>query len=282
MRVPSQAKPGRHEIRVTWDYPPKKVPERVFTLDVVNPDWGNTPVDPDVEDFKKKFPGATVAILQQGWPCEAVKSKEFVGCEDASIGSDHFNNGKSRMLKVGKYSVSFVTLIRFDLSGLPKGTTVEAALLKLRSMQCVQPAPVAHRLLRPWSAGNGFNGDVRPGLMIESLTGGGGSPKEGEASWLYSRKPEKWAAAGASAAGQDREAEPLSGREILDAVPAPAPNERRGWVAWDMTKAVKDWVAKPEANFGVVIDRSSYCVFSSSESIDPQCRPKLILVLKKP
>jgi hypothetical protein len=290
VRVPSQAPTGRHEIRITWDFPQRKVPERVFTFDVDNPDFGKPVVDPDAEDLRRKYPDAVTAVLQQGLPCDALGIDSYQGCADVWMNSENSNHGRSRILKTGTYKYDNVALIRFDLARLPKGAKVEAAILKLRTMNGGSATNrLAYRMLRSWEAGTGFNGEERKGLLIENMTGGGTAPKDGECGWLCAKKPDQWGSAGASQPGVDRDAAVLAeGREIPDAVPSPAKGERRAWIAWSVTSAAKGWAENPASNCGVLLDgragkdgKKGFCEFSSAECIDPLWRPKLILTYRK-
>jgi hypothetical protein len=191
----------------------------------------------------------------------------------------------SQVLKTGRYAFDNNALLRFDLATLPKGAKIEAALLKLRSFRGRGGENRAlYRLLRTWEAGKGFNGEVREGLAVESHEPGGLQPKTGESSWWYSTRPTKWGAAGAAKPGVDRSEQPLAtGRLVPDANPAPAKDDFRTWVAWDVTAAAQEWIEKPETNFGVVVDGKSgggYCEFLSSKSFDRCGRPKLIVVYR--
>jgi hypothetical protein len=285
VRVPTHAPSGRHEIRVSWPFPDKKVPERIFTFDVENSDFGKPVVDPDVEALKQKFPAATVAVLQQGQSCEALGLNGYQGVADTWLTSEAYGQGLSQVLKTGRYAFDNNALLRFDLATLPKGAKIEAALLKLRSFRGRGGENRAlYRLLRTWEAGKGFNGEVREGLAVESHEPGGLQPKTGESSWWYSTRPTKWGAAGAAKPGVDRSEQPLAtGRLVPDANPAPAKDDFRTWVAWDVTAAAQEWIEKPETNFGVVVDGKSgggYCEFLSSKSFDRCGRPKLIVVYR--
>lgn len=285
VRVPSHAPTGRHEIRVSWPFPDKKVPERIFTFDVENPDFGKPVVDPDVAALKQKFPAATVAVLQQGQPCEALGLKSYQGVADTWLTSEAYGQGLSRVLKTGPYAFDHNALLRFDLAAVPKDAKIEAALLKLRSFAGRGGQNMAlYRLLRAWGAGMGFNGEIREGLAVESHDAGGKQPKTGESSWWYSTRPDKWGAPGATKPGVDRSEQPLStGRLVPDVNPTPAKDEFRTWVAWDVTAAAQEWVQKPETNFGVVVDGKSgggFCEFLSSEAFDPFGRPKLIILYR--
>jgi hypothetical protein len=285
VRVPTHAPGGRHEIRVSWPFPDKKVPERIFTFDVENPDFGKPVADPDVEALKQKFPAATVAVLQQGQACEVLGLKSYQGVADTWLTSEAYGQGLSYVLKTGPYAFDHNALLRFDLAAVPKGAKIEAALLKLRSFGGRGGENRAlYRLLRAWEAGKGFNGEIRDGLAVESHESGGLQPKPGESSWWYSTRPTKWGAAGAAKSGVDRSEQPLAtGRLVPDANPTPAKDEFRTWVAWDVTAAAQDWMQKPESNFGVVVDGKSgggFCEFLSSEASDLFGRPKLIIIYR--
>jgi hypothetical protein len=277
---------GRHEIRVSWKYKNKTVPDRVFTFDVENPDYGKKIEDPDAAAMRKKFPGATVAVLQQGMPCEALKIKKYQGCRDTHIAGKGNAGGLSH-IKIGVHGRKYNGLIHFDLSMLPKGAKVQAAMLKLRSDAGPSKAGItAYRVLCDWNAGTGRLTKTVGGQVLEQTAGG--SIKKGECGWEFSKMPEKWGASGCSKPGVDREEKALgTEQKTLDkALPSRASSKKKGkrykiWYSWDVTSAAQKWTAEPEKNFGVVLDKKSrYFTFHSSEYFDPPMRPKLILVFK--
>lgn len=284
MRVGSQAKPGRHQIRVTWDYPQRKIPERVFTFDVVNPDFGKPVNDAELAALQARFPGALAAVLQQGMPCQTLGLNGYQGCKDAWMSSEGFAHGASRWLKTGQYKFDHAALLRFDLPALPQGAILESAQLRLHTFLGGRSTDrVAYRMLRAWEAGTSVNAVMQGGFLIESTTAGGNSPKEGECGWMYARRPERWGQPGAAKPGVDREEAPLAaGRPVPD--PASPAGEARAWIVWDVTAAARDWVAAPERNFGLQITtlggKGGMCEFASSESIDPQNRPQLVLIYR--
>jgi len=299
--VPSFMPPGLHEIRVTWKSKEKQVPERTFTFEVVNPEFGKPVVDPDAEALKAKFPGAAVAVLQQGQSSEELGLEAYAGCADAYIVRRDewagWNTGGKHDLVVGIYGDDNRALIRFDLTALPKGAKVEAALLKLRmDAEGHANGKYAYRVLRPWSAGTGRLGPLDENGRIPSATGHTSRDAlPGECAWAAAKLPESWAAPGCEKAGEDREAQALS----ASITPPDAPKEKSGmrkkvWVSWELTAAAKAWAEKPETNHGVLlaVDASrqatwdekcgvtaAYC--RSSDYIDPAMRPKLILVFRK-
>lgn len=306
MSVPSRIPPGRHQIQVRWSHKGKKLPTKVFTFDVENPDYGKPVVDADAEAFKKKFRAATVVVLQRGKPVKQWGGKEYAGCVDAKMTSTHrvsdrnhdwVNYGGTDSLSVGQYGQNQRTLIRFDLAKIPSHATIEAAFLKLRSDRAPgrggkgrQQGKYAYKVLRPWGAGigNGSRWDRKKGKV-----------RAGECSWKTARHPEAWGAQGCDKPGVDREEKPLAA-SFWEGMQ----KDRRGnatplvkvWVKWDITRAVREWVAKPKTNHGLLLavkegegSDLSYADkvarkavhYRSSDYFDPIFRPKLIVVYRR-
>lgn len=306
MDIPSTARSGKHFVTLDFDHQGMK-DRRELHFFVKNP--GGWEKDPDADALRKQFPGATVAVLQQGLPADGLEAAAYAGCADASIlsthevpdrNSDGVNFGGTENLEVGHYGVVRRSLVRFDLSRIPKDARVEAAWLKMYAFQGsgtrtgglgYPQHKLAYRVLRPWGSGTG-NGDLFDRKR--------GQIREGECSWKEARQPEAWGAPGCDKAGVDREARPIS-MSRCDAQPQGARGAlqpvKKVWVKWDLTAAAKDWVAAPVTNFGVLLATTDHkladaygdegtgrtaCEFRSSEYYDPPFRPKLVLVFRKP
>lgn len=264
------------------------MPERHFTFDVENPNYGKSQVDSDTQSLQRKHAGAVVEVFQQGQDCTSLPVKKYEGCKDVWINSLGLNHGKSIYLKVGKYSVDMKSLIKYDLSKLPKNAKIEGAYLKMYSFNIsnAKDMPV-YRMLSSWGAGTGSDSIVLDNLVYEyEKVKFGTVPKEGECSWTYSEKPEKWEGVGVSKTGEDREGAALDrAREIPEKTKIAVKDEARGWVSWDVTKAAKEWVSDPENNFGVLLEKKLegkdvYTQFLSSDHYDKPFRPKLIIFYK--
>ena len=81
---------------------------------------------------------------------------------------------------------------------------------------------------------------------------------------------------------------PLAQSDIAPAVAAPLIDTTNGYKNWDVTSIVKDWVATPGNNRGLLLDSSSKAgsdsnrVFASSEAADATQRPKLVVTYVVP
>lgn len=117
------------------------------------------------------------------------------------------------------------TLLKFDLSGIPKGTYVDSATLELlvghisgTSGQSV----VAYKVLRNW--------------------------KEYEATWNIAETGTNWGTAGCQNTTTDRSS--------ASSGTATESNGVGSWLSFDVTTLVLDWVTTPTSNHGVVLRAS--------------------------
>lgn len=120
-------------------------------------------------------------------------------------------------VSIDGYPFPRVTLMRFDVSAIPPGTTVMSAQLTTGVANTSLDSSPIFELLRPWSA-----------------------PM---ASWTAPSAGAAWAAPGASGAGLDRSAASMG---TVDFTP-PWPFNATG------VAAVQRWVDQPDANFGFTI-----------------------------
>jgi hypothetical protein len=299
--IPSHAKAGPHRITIELKYEALGIQDKVeLIFRVANA--GGFEKDPEAEALKQKFPGAALATLQEGQPCEALKLERYTGCQDAKIHATHnvadrnadfCNWGGTDTVAAGFYGQELRNLIRWDVSALPKTARIEKAVLKLY----MHAAPggkgwphgkAVYRVLRAWGAGIG-NGSIFDKKL--------GRARDGECSWLQARHPnDAWAAPGCNGPGVDREAEPLAVSYCLDQPKnekgAPQPTAQV-WVSFDVTAAVQDWVSKPDSNFGLLLaakggelksseekQGTGAAYFRSANYADPVFRPRLVVVYR--
>ena len=81
---------------------------------------------------------------------------------------------------------------------------------------------------------------------------------------------------------------PLAQSDIGPVVDAPQIDTTLGYKSWNVTSIVKDWVATPGNNKGLLLDSSSKAsadsnrTFASSEAVDANQRPKLVVTYVLP
>lgn len=185
---------------------------------------------------------------------------------------DH-NTGASPELEIGRFEGADANddtsvLLRFDLSGLPPGTTAVAAEVHVAVLGADGGEPTrtisAFRLRRAWNEGSGV--------------GTNGSPAQnGNVTWFDAKHGQvEWSAPGAAGA-QDRDGAPLDTREV-----PPTPGE----VSWNVFPAVADWLRDPGANAGLLLvdtgarQLSGLIRMASRESPLVSSRPRLVLTLE--
>ncbi|MCD6520811.1 MAG: DNRLRE domain-containing protein, partial [Anaerolineae bacterium] len=144
-------------------------------------------------------------------------------------------------------------LIRADLSMLPPGTTIERAVLTLYetggSANTIQGS--VYGILRDWA--------------VEQTT------------WISATQSTLWGLPGCSEAGTDRDSTPTYQRAIF-----PTWGSFRSYpFDFDVTALVQQWVDDPSSNKGLVIASSegpsAEFTFGSSENVDPEMRPRLLI-----
>jgi len=138
-------------------------------------------------------------------------------------------------------------LIRFDLSGIPTGSTATRATLYLFTNYYQQTTNdllvTLHEVLRPWS--------------------------ELEATWERASSSTPWGREGADDTTSDR-AEAFVASGTIKATYT--------WYSFDITPLVNKWLGSPQSNYGLIILSSGNTQefrFLSSDSVDISRRPKL-------
>lgn len=182
-------------------------------------------------------------VLQEG-------SNGYAGVEDTFINGwsvdTNYGTNTRLLVRSGEWMSA---LLRFDLSGLPAGVSVQEAKLGLYVSGRSNTNPITmevYRLRRPW--------------------------REMEATWNLARAGDAWGVPGAKAAGTDLDSAPLSRLQM---------NGISTWAEWDITAAVRDWLAAPASNFGVIVKSFDLAGVQynilSSESGNVTLRPRLTI-----
>jgi hypothetical protein len=125
-------------------------------------------------------------------------------------------------------------LVSFNVSGIPSGSTIKSALLRLYAervdSKTTNPKSIgAYALARTWQEGNNSNG----------------------ATWIKyaSGASKNWTTAGGDAPGP-LIATGVEEKSGLSPLPLDFSN---GWVTWDLTAQVQAWVNAPTSNNGVLL-----------------------------
>jgi hypothetical protein len=147
--------------------------------------------------------------------------------------------------------------IQWDLSPLPPDITVTNATLGLF-----------------YAAESGGGGTSTYKVSVAKVTGV--DPDLGLANWNTFDGVTPWSAGG-DGGGAD-----LAAPESFALV-----SKTHGWVTWDVTKMVQEWLAAPETNHGMAVDADNSAIadsnryFASREYPDLYPRPQLIVTYKK-
>lgn len=187
-------------------------------------------------------------IFQQG-------TNGYAGVQDTCMSFwDQTTNYHTKITLPIHYSYNEIvaSLIRFDLTSIPRHAQVESATLSLyASYRSIADDIVAsiYRMRRPWIAN--------------------------QATWQIASTGQPWGGGGANDTTVDRDGTPLD-QKILT---------RTGtWYDFNITGAVRDWVAQPSANYGLAIkgyiNRSVQYDFVSSDYTNVSLRPKLTIVYR--
>lgn len=190
-------------------------------------------------------------------PLEVVAFQEgeggYAGTTDAtldgwSVGTNYGDKGELLVRAGGIREAA----LRFDLSSLPEGATVQRAVLVLYVGERTNGLPLtldAYELLRPWT--------------------------ERQVTWA-STGTGAWAIAGANGVGSDR-----AGQAAASTTAIIAP----GWVMLDLTDLVAKWAADGSTNQGILLKGTApgaveYAI-RSSEWWQVCRRPRLMVILSQ-
>jgi hypothetical protein len=292
--IPADMPPGRAELVLSMDTPDSylgRVVQRI-PLTIENPDYGKPVKELDfTAALRKEFPADAVVELFQGADLTAWGLGEYDGARDLYIGGEGAAGEFTGAQTVGNFlSYSYDcrndlrvgtvrnkrTLLRFDLSLLPRETRVKKAFLRLMA---VEVKPNVDRTTQVRVLKKRWHED-----LCNAQTAFGDQNMEWFSQW-YHRMPfpvgaevkwEKPFAMGDS----DRVQEPVG--QIAFAA--------TGWDGLDLTATVQKWVAGETPNQGVILElanpqKTDYAVDVNMVSSDnpsfPGLRPRLVLVLEK-
>lgn len=292
--IPADMPPGRAEVVLSMDTPDSylgRVVQRIPVM-IENPDYGK-PIKElaFTADLRKEFPGDTVVELYQGADLAALGLGEYDGVRDLYIGGEGEAGATVGAQVIGSnlsYSydcrndlhVGTVrnkrSLLRFDLSLLPRETKVKKAFLRLMA---VEVKPNVDRTTQVRVLKKRWHED-----LCNAQTAFGDQSMEWHGAW-YFRMPfpigeeVKWEKPYAKGDG-DRVPEPVGTIAFAAA----------GWDGLDLTATVNKWVADETPNLGVIMElanpqKSDYTpdvnMVSSDNPSFPGLRPRLVLVLEK-
>ena len=270
MSIPTIAVTGKHRVLFTYVNKRRNFElSREFTFNVVNDgSWKDTTV---IDALRRK--GRTVAILQQGVPCRELGTESYTGAGDtylhathrvADRNSDFVNYGSIPVLHAGSYGQEARSLLRFDLTGVPKKAVVAEAYLQVYLYNWGgrgngKASFEAYEVLKPWAAGRGVSLYVKDKVLPD------------EASWKCNKHPTPWAKPGADAPGTDRAGAAMSAFDVA--------GKTKLWVTLELDpEVVGRWIAEPGRNNGVLlVGRGRQADFRSAEFEDPPFRPRLVI-----
>jgi hypothetical protein len=190
--------------------------------------------------------------------------------EDTAIGNKSSSllnyGGSPATFAVGSYGIIARSLIRWDISSIPPGSTILSAQMSLYSYQNYTGGIItidAHRVLKPWIEGTLDARNRRIDAPDSSC-------------WTEYGNGATWDVEGADGLN-DRDA----------AIISSATNEDIGWYSWDITEAVQKWVDGEWANNGLLLksdneNSDNLKMFAPSEYQDETFRPSLIIEYMQP
>ena len=200
-------------------------------------------------------PQATTVALQYG-------VRLYFGARDTWIGAANptTTHPTEPFIRVGPTSQGNAArvLISYDLASVPANAEVLGAWLEMHLNGRSNGTPLtvsAHQIRRQWT--------------------------DGTATWHRAMGNQFWEFPGASG-DQDRDATALDVQQL---------DQVAGWVRWDVTNAVRDWLAHPATNWGLLlVGEAAHNVqyqFDSSERVwsgsNPTAgRPRLVITYRLP
>jgi hypothetical protein len=155
--------------------------------------------------------------------------------------------------KRGEHNVANRGFIKWDLSSLPAGITVANATLRLYYVE-------------------GDNRGYNPFYTVSVAKVIGVDPVIPLCTWDTVDGIAPWTG------GEDGGESDLATAESSAGI-----GTTHGWVTWDVTKMVQEWVASPGTNHGMAVDADNFAIhgsnryFASREYPDPNLRPQLVL-----
>lgn len=293
MILPSRVPSGTHEVVVRM----LRVPELggcadfVWPVTVENPFEKNPVTDPAFASLQQQFPDATFATLRRAdtaaeratlrdgervIPAAATDTTLLPNSRDWD--ARHANTGADAALYVGVRPWNHAdnrSLLRFDLSGVPKETAILGARLRLTLVGAGEGGTPygpndtleAYALCRPWNERQ--------------------DNPDGYACWFGPRfrgklRSEKWAQEGVAGEGSDRDAKPAGATTAMRGYPDKARNELVRFIDLDLTDLVKAWQAGTRPNYGILLQMrgTGGGSIASSEQGDYPFRPALVIAYR--
>ena len=194
----------------------------------------------------------TVLTLQQGVDGYNGTTDTFIDwwSQSATYGGEATINVRGGNYDTGRQDIRS-PLLRFDLSPLPAGASVNSARLEL---------------YMTWRS-NAGSAYFSPYQVIRAWN-------EMEASWLKATSVTQWDQAGCNDTSTDRFGSATDKDQ-------PPPDIVNVWVTLDVTEMVRNWAASPASNRGIFLhDEGGNSVeydFASSEHADVTIHPKLVI-----
>ncbi|MBC7257980.1 MAG: DNRLRE domain-containing protein [Chloroflexi bacterium] len=197
----------------------------------------------------------TVLTLQQGLNGYAGTTDTLIDwwAKDTNYGNEPTFSIRGGNYDYGRQDIHSA-LLRFDLSPLPAGASVGSARLEIY-------------LTARSNAGSAY---FSPYQVVRSWT-------ESGATWNRATSSTYWGLAGCNSTeppNQDRSATATDMQQ-------PPPSITNVWVSLDVTDIVRNWVAAPTTNLGLLLrdagGNSVGYTFASSENANASIRPKLVI-----
>ncbi|HEX2838276.1 MAG TPA: DNRLRE domain-containing protein [Phycisphaerales bacterium] len=219
---------------------------------------------------------AASALLALAHPSSAQTTVDLQASQDTTIfdiqDGQYLSNGAGQYMFAGRNSQANVrrTLLRFDLSSVPTGSTINSVTLRLnmsRSRANNDPASL-HRALAAWGEGtsNAANDEGR-----------GATPTAGDATWIH----RLYSTALWSSPGGDFTSTPSA------SITVSGQNGPYTWTGTGLTADVQMWLDMPSMNFGWVLrgdettDQTAMR-FDTRENPTTANRPRLTVVFTPP
>lgn len=173
-------------------------------------------------------------------------------------GVNRSSDPQVRILVWPERNVGSRGFLKWDLASLPAGVRITDAALRLH-----------------YVGEEGGGGDNTFTVKVSKVVGA--NPDPGKATWTSPDNVISWSG------GADGGARDLAVAESTVAV-----GGNPGWVVWNVSNMVQEWVETPGANFGMALDpdvaatAGSNRHFASREHPDPRLRPELVITYRQP